>query len=210
MSAATSRALLLSSGQGPVECQLALSHVLARMQREASQYAVDLSVSAQRSKHGLKSAVVYVDGEAAAEFCSRWLGSILWRCPSQLRPGHKRANWYVAVFALPISDLPSSAEICPGDLRYSSFRAGGPGGQHQNTTDSAIRVEHLPTGLSALAREERSQHRNKSLALQRLQALFVAQTLADEQQRKHGQHALHQALQRGNAVRCFSGVDFKE
>lgn len=54
------------------------------------------------------------------------------------------------------------------ESRVDTFRAGGKGGQHQNTTDSAVRITHLPTGVTATARDERSQHRNRELALERL------------------------------------------
>lgn len=56
------------------------------------------------------------------------------------------------------------------ECRIETFRAGGPGGQHQNTTDSGVRLTHLPTGISVTARESRSQHRNKRMALARLRA----------------------------------------
>ena len=56
------------------------------------------------------------------------------------------------------------------ECRVETFRAGGPGGQHQNTTDSGVRLIHLPTGISVTARESRSQHRNRKIALARLRA----------------------------------------
>lgn len=56
------------------------------------------------------------------------------------------------------------------ECRVETFRAGGPGGQHQNTTESGVRLTHLPTGISVTARESRSQHRNRKMALARLRA----------------------------------------
>ena len=70
--------------------------------------------------------------------------------------------------------LPDDENTVPGDdallaeCRLETFRAGGPGGQHQNTTDSGVRLTHLPTGISVTARESRSQHRNRKAALARL------------------------------------------
>jgi len=54
------------------------------------------------------------------------------------------------------------------ECRVETFRAGGPGGQHQNTTESGVRITHLPTGIAVTARESRSQHRNRKTALERL------------------------------------------
>ena len=64
--------------------------------------------------------------------------------------------------------VPESDEELLSQCRVETFRAGGPGGQHQNMTESGVRLVHLPTGVRAVAREERSQHRNRALALQRL------------------------------------------
>ncbi len=61
------------------------------------------------------------------------------------------------------------------ECRVETFRAGGPGGQHQNTTDSGVRLTHLPTGISVTARESRSQHRNRKMALARLRAALEEQ-----------------------------------
>ncbi|MGY8797300.1 MAG: peptide chain release factor-like protein [Longimicrobiales bacterium] len=66
--------------------------------------------------------------------------------------------------------IPDGDDELLAQCRVETFRAGGPGGQHQNTTDSAVRLVHLPTGLRTTARDERSQLRNKMLAIARLRA----------------------------------------
>ena len=65
-------------------------------------------------------------------------------------------------------EIPEDDDELLAQCRVETFRAGGPGGQHQNVTESAVRLVHLPTGVRAVAREERSQHRNRALALRRL------------------------------------------
>lgn len=201
--------LLITSGNGPAECHLAVAGVLRRMQEEAEFEGLDLDVSTTPTKHGLKSAVVVLHGARCAHFANRWCGSICWRAKSALRPHHKRANWFVGVFAL-AKNAADAVEILPHDVAFESFRAGGPGGQHQNTTDSAVRATHRPTGLTATAREMRSQHRNKALALERLQSLMNAQAIADQEAQKSNQNQLHNTLERGNPVRCFKGPMFRD
>ena len=66
--------------------------------------------------------------------------------------------------------IPEGDEALLAECRVDTFRAGGPGGQHQNTTESGVRLVHLPTGVRVTAREERSQHRNRAKALERLRA----------------------------------------
>ena len=70
--------------------------------------------------------------------------------------------------------IPESDEALLAECRVDTFRAGGPGGQHQNTTESGVRLVHLPTGIRVTAREERSQHRNRAKALERLRAKLNA------------------------------------
>lgn len=209
MSNSSEICLLITSGNGPGECQQAVAGVLQRMQKDADAAGLDLDASTTPTRDGLKSAVVVLHGAGAAAFAARWCGSIRWRAKSTLRPHHKRANWFVGVFALKNSTT-QVATIQPHEVTFESFRAGGPGGQHQNTTDSAVRATHRPTGLTAIAREMRSQHRNKALAIERLRALMSAQATADAEARKGDQNQLHNTLERGTPVRCFKGPAFRE
>jgi protein subunit release factor B len=65
-------------------------------------------------------------------------------------------------------DIPDSDDALLGQCEVQTFRAGGPGGQHQNVTDSAVRLRHRPTGVTVVSRAQRSQHLNKLDALRRL------------------------------------------
>ncbi|MEX0305487.1 MAG: peptide chain release factor H [Leisingera sp.] len=207
--AETRIALLITSGNGPEECCLAVAGVLRRLSREAEQEAISLDVSTAPAQHGLKSAVIVLHGPGAEDFAARWCGTVCWRAKSPLRSRHKRANWFIGIFRLPQPERAGHA-LRLQDVVFESFRAGGPGGQHQNTTDSAVRATHRPTGLAAAARGMRSQHRNKALALERLQALIDARTAAAAKARKADRHKLHQAIARGDPVRLFKGPAFAE
>ena len=201
--------LLVTSGSGPAECQQAVAGVLEVMRNEAEHLSLEFDTNGARTKHGYKSAVALVSGANAETFTNNWRGTIQWRAQSNLRPAHKRANWFIGVFHLP-EPARTPERVHARDVIFETFRTGGPGGQHQNTTDSAVRAVHRPTGLAAVAREERSQHRNKSLALERLKHLIAAQAAAEETAQKASRSELHHAFKRGNPVRSFNGHDFRE
>ena len=91
----------------------------------------------------------------------------------------------------------------PKDIRWQTMRASGPGGQQVNKTESAVRVIHLPTGTEATAMEERSQHRNRKLALARLMQKLKQLDATRFGQARHERWRAHQELQRGNPVRVL-------
>jgi peptide chain release factor len=202
--------LLLTSGRGPGECRMALARALQVLEREAEAAGLDLDVATgpNRDGHGPASAIVLLEGRDAEPFAVTWVGSILWVARSPLRPHHKRKNWFIGVFKLEPRAI-EPAELRPGDVRFEAFSAGGPGGQHQNKTASAVRAVHTPTGLAVVARDGRSQHRNKAIALKRLRALIELDeelaALAVDQQVQSG----HSRLERGRPIRTFEGKDFR-
>jgi peptide chain release factor len=90
-------------------------------------------------------------------------------------------------------------------VRFETARAGGPGGQYVNKTESAVRAIHVPSGKSVLARGERSQLLNKKLALARLTAIFDEEQAEREKRAGARRRHTHYELERGNALRVYDG-----
>lgn len=201
--------LLFTSGRGPAECRMALGGVLGVFTREAEAagLAVDIAATPAPDRWGPPSAVAQLHGEGAEAFARGWTGSVLWTHQSPVRPHHGRKNWFIGVFALPV---PRDGEpsLALADVAFEAFRAGGPGGQHQNKTASAVRAVHLPTGLAVVARDDRSQHRNKAIALKRLAGLLAMRGQMEALAAEQRAHASHDRLERGQPVRRFRGMDF--
>ena len=108
------------------------------------------------------------------------------------------------MFELPaLPEAPKALAV--QDVRFEAFRAGGPGGQHQNKTESAVRATHIASGLSVVAREERSQHRNKALALERIAALLRLQGELQAITAQNDAHAAHDRLERGQPGEAVQG-----
>ena len=206
--------LQITANTGPAECCLAVHKAFKRLLQEASEAKVQVSLIEEipgpvagtlRSVFlGLQSADG-AESAAAEQLATRWSGSLLWVCQSPYRPFHKRKNWFLggAVYSAP-APLPES------DIRYEATRASGPGGQHVNKTDSAVRATHIATGLSVKVQSERSQHANKRLAGQLLAAKLAALSKAAEDESKAERRLQHHQSERGNAARVFVGLDFRE
>ena len=197
--------LLVSAGGGPLECRLSVGHILARMLQEAEVLGVDVSFRTAEKAPAL--ALVALAGAESRLLALDWIGTVQWRQASQLRPGHRRAYWFVGVFDLP-SPASGKGNILLAEVQFSSFRADGPGGQHQNTTDSAVWA--VWRGFSAVSRDGCSQHQNKAKALERLRSLVQAAEAEARAGSKAAAHTRHRQLERGNQKRAFLGPDFVE
>ncbi len=134
------------------------------------------------------------------------MASILWVCESPYRKQHKRKNWFLSGAEL----VPPDATTGIGEIRYEATRASGPGGQHVNKTDSAIRATHVATGLSVKVQSQRSQHANKKLAAQLLAVKLAGLAQAAEDNVRAERHMQHREAERGNAQRVFVGLAFVE
>jgi len=205
----TKEHLLVTSGDGPRECRRAVFLVLRQMEREAGTAGlrIDATTLDVDKPNEPASALVSLSGAGADKLARSWQGTIQWICKSPFRPQHKRRNWFVGVFRVSGADN-TAFRLTPQDLKIETFRSGGPGGQHQNTTDSGVRVTHLATGLSAISTEERSQHRNRKRALERLEARFLLKRQEETAKTRADRNSKHRQLERGNPVRVFKGETF--
>ena len=118
--------LLLTAGRGPSECRIAVQGLSKALLAEAAEAGVEAEViEAEAAPHGLMSALVSLRGDGADALARSWGGTVQWVCPSPLRPGWGRKNWFIGVSRL-APPAPSSA-LCESDLRGRDHAVLGPG-----------------------------------------------------------------------------------
>lgn len=153
---------------------------------------------------GIKRATIKLNGEYAYGYAKAEVGVHRLVRISPFDSGKRRHTSFAAVAVIPIlGDGSTRVQINDSDLRIERFRSGGAGGQHANTTDSAVRIIHIPTGITATCQNERSQHMNKASAMAVLQSRLDQLEMA-RQTAMNAQHT--QSLTEiswGNQIRTY-------
>ena len=202
--------LQISSAQGPVECCEAVALALQQILREAHKMNVETALVEEMPgpvTGTYRSVIISLDGENTLNLVQRWCGTVQWICPSRWRPGHKRKNWFIGISKVD-ADMPAALDN--NEIVFESMRSSGPGGQHVNTTETAIRATHVSTGISVRVQSERSQYANKRLARLLLEHKLREFKASLHQQHRSAGRLQHYYIERGNPVLTFKGEDFKE
>jgi peptide chain release factor 2 len=175
--------LRIQAGTGGTEaCDWA--QMLLRMYArwaESHGFTTELVDELRNEEAGIRSATLHVAGDYAYGHLQSESGVHRLVRISPFDANARRQTSFAAVDVIPEIEGTIEIEIRPDELRRDTFRSGGPGGQHQNKTESGVRYTHLPTGISAESRSERSQHKNDDMALKMLKAKLYR---IEEQKRK--------------------------
>ncbi len=195
-----------SAGTGPIEvCRFvqALGPALAELARERGLAVECLLTQADRSGSGARSIALICNSAPLVRLDDLIGTHELIDASRRARAGRHRGarkRWFAAVTIEPHIDASDRVELDPRELEWSFSRSSGPGGQHVNTTASAVRLLHRPSGLAVRVGEGRSQHRNRELALERLAERLAANAQAGASEREAERRLAHYRLIRGEAV----------
>jgi peptide chain release factor 2 len=146
-------------------------------------YQVEIVDELRNEEAGIRSATLHVKGDYAFGHLQSETGVHRLVRISPFDANARRQTSFAAVDVLPEIEGTIEIEIRPDDLVRQTFRSGGPGGQHQNKTESGVRFIHKPTGIAAESRTERSQHKNEANAM----ALLKAKLYQIEEQKRRAE-----------------------
>ncbi|MDP5215993.1 peptide chain release factor 2 [Ruegeria sp. 2205SS24-7] len=196
--------LEINSGAGGTEsCDWA--SMLARMYvrwAEKKGYKVELQSESAGEEAGIKSAAYKISGHNAYGWLKSESGVHRLVRISPFDSAAKRHTSFSSVWVYPVVDDNIEIEVNPADIRIDTYRSSGAGGQHVNTTDSAVRITHIPTGI-VVTSSEKSQHQNRDIAMKALKSRLYQQELDRRNAAINEAHEAKGDAGWGNQIRSY-------
>ncbi|MEE8204596.1 MAG: peptide chain release factor 2, partial [Dehalococcoidales bacterium] len=197
--------LTIHAGAGGVESQDWAEMLLRMYLRWAEHrgYKAEVLYTSPGEEAGLKSADVEISGDYAYGYLKSEHGVHRLVRLSPFDADHARHTSFALVEIMPEAEGDVDIQLSADDLKIDTFRSSGPGGQHMQKTSSAVRITHLPTGVSVTCQSERSQHQNKEIALRILRARLFKLELARMEEERAKLKGEHVVAGWGNQIRSY-------
>lgn len=193
------------SGAGGTESQdwaSMLQRMYARW-AERRGYKVDLLEITDGEEAGIKSATLLIKGHNAYGWLKTESGVHRLVRISPYDSNARRHTSFASVWVYPVVDDRIDIEIKESDCRIDTFRSSGAGGQHVNTTDSAVRITHIPSGIVVACQQERSQHKNRATAWNMLRARLYEAELKKREEKANAEAAAKTDIGWGHQIRSY-------
>ena len=195
----------IHAGAGGTESQDWAEMLLRMYSRWAEQrgYKVEVIEYQSGEQAGIKSATILVKGENAYGYAKTESGVHRLVRISPYDSSARRHTSFSSVWVYPVIDDSFSIEVNPSDLKIDTYRASGAGGQHVNTTDSAVRITHVPSGIIVASQIDRSQHKNREIALGMLKARLYEEEMRKREEAASVEHASKSDIGWGHQIRSY-------
>lgn len=195
----------LQSGSGGTEAQDWTSMLLRMYLRwaEAKGFKTEVIEVSEGEVAGLKGATVRISGEYAYGWLRTETGVHRLVRKSPFDSSGRRHTSFASAFIYPEIDDNIEIDINPADLRIDVYRASGAGGQHVNTTESAVRITHLPTNTVVQCQNDRSQHKNKDQAMKQLRAKLFELEIQKQNAEKQANEDAKSDIGWGSQIRSY-------
>ncbi len=197
--------LEIHAGAGGTESQDWAEMLLRMYARWAERkgYKVETVEYGAGEQAGIKSATLLIKGENAYGYAKTESGVHRLVRISPYDSSARRHTSFSSVWVYPVIDDDIAIEINDSDLRIDTYRASGAGGQHINTTDSAVRITHIPTGVVVASQNDRSQHKNRATAMNMLKARLYEREMAMREAAALGQYEAKTEIGWGHQIRSY-------
>ena len=195
----------IQSGSGGTEAQDWAEMLLRMYLRwcESHGFKADIMELSAGGVAGIKSASIHVKGDYAFGWLRTEIGVHRLVRKSPFDSNNGRHTSFAAVFVSPEIDDNIEIDINPADLRIDTYRSSGAGGQHVNTTDSAVRITHQPTGIVVACQNERSQHANKDTAMKMLRAKLYEREMMQRMEKQQALEETKSDIGWGSQIRSY-------
>jgi peptide chain release factor 2 len=195
----------VNSGAGGTESQdwAEMLHRMYRRWAERRGYKVEIVDYHSGEQAGIKSATLMVKGENAYGYAKTESGVHRLVRISPYDSNARRHTSFSSVWVYPVVDDDIDIEVNESDLKIDTYRSSGAGGQHVNTTDSAVRITHVPSGIIVACQNQRSQHKNRAEAMKMLKARLYEAELQRREAQASAEHAAKTDIGWGHQIRSY-------